>query len=126
MENTVFDVWKMVYPSLADCIIMAVVMVTFLWLRSSIKTGLREFRKDIFENAKTVREHLDTFNDTHEKSWKALSELVQELKAGKVWQNEYNLQIDNLKEKGQMRDDRIRDIDDRLKCIERGRRDTDK
>jgi len=122
MEKSIFEVWSMVYPSLADCIILAIIFLAFLWLRGSVKNGLREFKKDIFENASNVREHLDIFNATHEKSWKALSELVQELKAGKVWQNEYNIQIENLKEKGTMRDERIKDLAERLKCIERGRR----
>lgn len=122
VENTIFDVWKSIYPSLADCILLLFCIAMFFWFRASIKNTMARFTEMIQANALTVKEHLDQYNMTHEKSWQALSDLVNELKEGKVWQNEYLLQIQNIKDKGEMRDERIKDIDERLKCVGRNRR----
>lgn len=122
MENTIFDVWKSVYPSLADCILLTFCIGMFFWFRFTIKNTMARFTEMIQANALTVKEHLNAYNATHEKSWRALSDLVNELKDGKVWQNEYLLQVQNIRDNDSHRDERIRDIDERLKLIERAKR----
>jgi len=122
VENTIIDVWKSIYPSLADCILLMFCIAMFFWFKASIKNTMSRFTEMIQANAATVKEHLDQYNITHEKNWQALSDLVSELKNGKVWQNEYLLQVQNIKEQDARRDERIKDLDERLKCIERKRR----
>ena len=125
-ENTILDVWSKVYPSLADCILLILSLGIFFWFRSSIKGAIQQFTDSLKINALSVKEHLDNYNEAHEKSWFALSELVQELKSGKVWQKEYELQIKNLEFVNVALLDKIKDLDERLKCIERERRLEDK
>jgi hypothetical protein len=122
MENTIFDVWKSISPSLADTILFAFCVSMFFWFRHSIKSTMSSVLDMIQANAVTVKTHLDMYTVTHEKCWTALADLVSELKKDKVWQREYDLQIANLNKDAEFRDSRIKDIDDRLKCVERNRR----
>lgn len=128
-EKTIMEVWKLVYPSLADCILFVMSFGIVWWFRNAIKNTIHQFTVElkavtllISTNSDTVREHLDAYNATHEKSWTSLAELVQELKDKKVWQNEYLLEIRNVEERHQRNRQDIEKLDERVKCLERQRR----
>jgi hypothetical protein len=125
MEKSIMEIWQQVYPSLADCILLVLCASMFLWFRASIKSAIKQFTTTMNTNAVSVKEHLDAYNIAHEKSWTTLSDLVKELKIGKVWEGEYKSEIEHLKTMGKIRDDKIEKLDERLLCIERGRRNGD-
>ncbi len=125
MENSILEVWGMVYPSLADCIIMALCIGMFFWFRSSVRDAIAQFTSTLDVNAKAVKEHLDDYNTAHEKSWATLAKLVDELKIGKVWESEYNEKIRHLEAMGEIRDRLIEKLEARLLVIERSRRNGD-
>lgn len=136
MGTIIHDIGTAIGTSTSDWLLFIMLCATFLWYRASLRSTIRrfegflssltkEFTLKIDSNAAIVKDHLDAYNITHEKSWTALRDLVQELKAGKVWKEEYLLQVSNLKDKGEVRDERIKDLDERIKCIERARRKED-
>lgn len=125
VENSIFDVWKSVYPTLADTILFIFCVAMFFWFRATIKNTMARFTEMMTLNTRSVKDHLDAYNATHQKNWDTLSELVVELKDKKVWQNEYLMMMQNVQDKGTYRDERIRDLDERLKCLERKRRPSD-
>ena len=126
MENSIFEVWKSIYPTLADSLLFVFMVAMFFWFRYSVRASIKDFKASIDLNAATVKDHLDNYNKIHEKSWTTLNDLVQELKMGKVWKDEYLLKIRNLEDKGLARDERIKDLNERVRCIEESKRQAKK
>jgi hypothetical protein len=116
----------MVYPSLADCILLVMCAGIFFWFKSSIKNLFIRFTEKLDANALTVKDHLDTYNAVHERSWQTLSELVKELKEGKVWEIEYKSKVEYLESMGKVRDEKIEKLDCRILSLESNRRREDK
>ncbi len=122
MGNIIQQVGVAIGATASDYLLLVLIIGSFLWFRAALRVTVKRFESILKSDASIVKEHLDNYNVTHEKSWTALRELVEELKAGKVWKEEYLGQIQFLKDKNEDMKERIKDLDTRVHCIERGRR----
>lgn len=76
----------MVYPSLADCILAAGVVLVVFWFRSSMKTFSQQFTQALADQLKL----LEAWKISQEKTLSMLEETLKELRTDKTW-------VDNCK-----------------------------
>lgn len=119
MEKTVFEVWTSVYPSLADCIILALCAAMFFWFRFSLKNAITQFTDATTSNTDTISRAIVASEKARTEAWKGLAESIKKLKDDKIWKGEYILEIQNIKDKHDASEKHIEDMETRLRKVER-------